>query len=54
MCQMVREYRTIVGYVTFTGGSTSGDPIASMELRIEHFVREIVKHLREGRDDHEE
>lgn len=48
MCQMVREYRTTVGYVTFTGGSTSGDPIASMELRIEHFVREIVKHLSGG------
>ena len=52
MCQMVREYRTTVGYVTFTGGSTSGDPIASMELRIEHFVREIVKHLSGG--DHAE
>ena len=48
MCQMVREYRTTVGYVTFTGASTSGDPIASMELRIEHFVREIVKHLSGG------
>ena len=48
MCQMVREYRTTVGYVTFTGSSTSGDPIASMELRIEHFVREIVRHLSGG------
>lgn len=48
MCEMMKEYRTTVGYVSFNKDKVSADPITSMEVRIEHFVREIVKHLSGG------
>ena len=54
MCAVVREYRATIGYVSFNGDKVSIDPIPSIMVNIDRFVREIVKHLNGGNDDHGE
>ena len=45
MCEVVREYRATIGYVSFNDDKVSIDPIPSIMVNIDRFVNEVVKHL---------
>ena len=54
MCEVVREYRATVGYVSFNDDKVSIDPIPSIMVNIERFVNEVASHLTGSINDAEE
>ena len=53
MCEVVREYRATIGYVSFNDDKVSIDPIPSIMVNIERFVNEVACHLTGSSNDAE-